>query len=62
MKDKIEDYLKRAEDDLGEWKEEFGTKFPIFLNHFLVARLLRAEDEIAYLRTVFQQLNDKIKK
>lgn len=51
MKESVDEYLKKAEEDLSEWKETFGDDFPIFLNHFLVARLLRAEDEIEYLRS-----------
>lgn len=44
--------LKRIEIELGEWKEELGSNFPSFLNHVLVSRLMKAEDEIKYLRKV----------
>ena len=42
--------LERTEIELGEWKEVLGDKFPSFLNHVLMARLMKAQDEIEYLR------------
>lgn len=59
MNSKVEDYLERAESDLIEWKEQFGDQFPIFLNHFFVARLLKAEDEILYLRRAIKHMEKK---
>ena len=51
MNNTVQDYLKQAEDELSEWKETLGDGFPEFLNHILVARLLKAEDEIRFLRS-----------
>jgi hypothetical protein len=42
--------LARIETELGEYKEELGANFPIFLNYHLTARLIAAQKEIAYLR------------
>ena len=42
--------LDRTEMELGEYKEELGDNFPIFINYHLASRLLKAESEIQYLR------------
>ncbi len=42
--------LIRIEDELSEWKEELGEYFPSFLNGVLVARLMKAEAEVEFLR------------
>lgn len=42
--------LIRTEIDLGEWKEVYGHNFPSFLNYHLMARLMKADEEIEYLR------------
>ena len=42
--------LKRIETELGEWKEVYGARFPSFLNHVLMARLIKSYDEIVHLR------------
>lgn len=44
--------LIRTEIELGEWKETLGTRFPSFLNHVLMSRLMKAESEIEYLRKI----------
>lgn len=42
--------LKQIEAELGEWQEELGDQFPSFLNHVLMTRLLRAKEEVEFLR------------
>lgn len=42
--------LIRIETELSEWKEELGEYFPSFLNGVLISRLMKAEDEVVFLR------------
>jgi hypothetical protein len=46
----VEQSLFRIETELSEWKEELGEQFPCFLNHMLMSRLMKAEEEIEFLR------------
>lgn len=50
--DDVKQALIRTEIELGEWKETLGTRFPSFLNGVLMARLMKAEAEIEYLRKI----------
>lgn len=60
MKPNVEEYLQRADDELGEWKETLGRQYPKFLIRVLIARLLKAEDEIAFLRKCYaSQVNQR---
>lgn len=52
MMDDVKQALIRTEIELGEWKETLGTRFPSFLNGVLMARLMKAEAEIEYLRKI----------
>ena len=47
--------LDRIETQLGEYKEELGDNFPVFMNYHLAARLIKAEQEIEFLRRVVRQ-------
>ena len=51
---KVADYLTRTEIELGEWKEELGDNFPSFLNHVLIARLIKAEDHLDFLNKMIE--------
>lgn len=49
--------LIRIETELSEWKEELGDQFPSFLNHVLISRLLKSQDEIEFLRRCLNSNN-----
>lgn len=54
LMDLVESALKRTETELVEWKIELGRNYPTFLNHYLMAKLLKSEQEIEYLRRVLK--------
>ncbi len=45
--------LERIETELGEWKEELGDQFPFFLNHVLVARLMKSEFDRSFYEELY---------
>lgn len=49
--DNVQIELERIETELGEWKETLGDNFSPFLCYTLMARLMKAEKEIRYLRS-----------
>lgn len=52
----VESELKRIETELGEWKEALGDRFPSFLNHVLVARLMKLEFDLSYYKKLAENL------
>lgn len=52
----IKTELERIEIELGEWKEELGDQFPSFLNHVLVARLIKLEFDLSFYKKRIENL------
>lgn len=46
------EYIHLTEKYLEEWKEELGIDFPTFLIYHLASRLIKAENEIKFLRKI----------